>query len=408
MGNQRYDVIITGSGIVGSALALALARASLKVALVEAMPVTTMQNQSGSKQIIALAHSSRLILEAIDCWSVLEPLANPIHQIHVSDRGNFGATKLSANEEGLPALGYTIAAGAMIEQLRAKIRLDANIDLLQPASFEAYEYAGNQVKVTIHIEKEPQSLVANLLVGADGQHSAIRAFQNVTADKIEYDQVAIFCQVALKRSHQGIAYERFTPQGPLAMLPLSGQKCAVVWTVAHSEGAQIMALENKCFLSRLQQEFGYRLGKFIACDDRQSVVLSLIRVPCQVQSGAVLLGNAVHTLHPVAGQGFNLSLRDVAVLAQTIIKAKRDGHALGNINILKAYLQDREPEQKKIIRLTHSLVTIFSNRFTPVVGARSLGLVALDRASWLKKMLTKTTLGFSGKVPRMACGMPLE
>jgi 2-octaprenyl-6-methoxyphenol hydroxylase len=406
--DNRYDVIIVGGGIVGSTLALILAKAAFKVALVEAMSNAALVNQVNSKRTIVLAHSSRVIFESLGCWDVFAPHVCPIEEIHVSDRGQFGTSKISAQQESVPALGYVLPAGRISATLFELMTGVANITIFQPANFVSYENEAAGVKVLIEHNGKKTTLCAELLVAADGQESAVRQFQNIKLHHQSYDQTAIFCDIQLKRSNNKVAYERFTEQGPLAILPLLNHQGAVIWTVRQKQADRLLNLDAKQFLQELQQQFGYRLGRFLSCSEPKGVPLSLTTATQQIQPGTVLLGNAVHTLHPVAGQGLNLALRDCATLSEVLVAARRKGQSLGDIHLLQNYLAKRQADQKKIIALTHSLVGVFSTSLLPVLLARMTGLLLLDRMPWLKKRLTKTALGFSGTVPKLACGISLD
>lgn len=404
---NKYDIIIVGGGIVGSTLALILSKASFKVALIESMSKEALLSQVNSMRTIVLAESSRIIFESLSCFDHFKKLACVIEQIHVSDRGQFGTSKITAKQENVAALGYVLPAGK-ISAVLFELLQSTNVDIIQPANFISYVQTDKQVTVTIEHNGNQKLLTADLLVAADGQESAVRKFQKIKNIHQHYNQTAIFANITLKRPHQQIAYERFTEQGPLAILPLPEQKGAVIWTVRNEEATRLLSLGSDKFLRELQQQFGYRLGKFLHCTEPKGIALTLTTAAQQIQPCVVLLGNAAHTLHPVAGQGLNLALRDVAVLSEQLCLMRKKKQSLGDFQLLQNYLSQRKTDQNKIITLTHSLVGIFSTSLLPVILARSSGLILLDRMPWLKKYLTKTTLGFSGTVPRLACGLSLD
>lgn len=406
--NQQYDVIIVGAGIVGASLALVLANSSLKVALVEAKSLHSLQTKTSTERTIVLSHSSRVIFETMGVWDKFATQVCPIQEVHVSDKGNFGSTRILAEDEKLFALGYVLSSNVIDTTLHDLVTDHEGITIIQPASFVSFDYNVDGVNVEITHEGEQKFLNANLLVGADGHHSKIRTFKNIKVSMTDYGQSAVICNVTLKRPHSNIAYERFAEQGPLAMLPLLNQQSAVVWTVKRNEAKKLLELEENVFKKLLQKSFGYRLGKIMQCSKPVSIDLHLVTATQQIAPGMVLLGNAAHTLHPVAGQGLNLALRDLAALAEKILLAKQKNQSLGSLETLQSYFQSREEDQKKVISLTHSLVGIFSNGLLPIIFARDVGMFLFDRIPWLKKILTKRTLGMSGKVPRLACGMTLE
>jgi 2-octaprenyl-6-methoxyphenol hydroxylase len=406
---NEHDVIIVGGGIIGASLALLLAKISKNVAILEETPFLKSQAPSlNYSKTIVLSHSSYKIFEMLGIWGDLAKHAEPIHQIRVSDQGYFGGSRIHVKDQKIPALGYVLPAESISSLLLSTLKKHSNITLIQPAKFISFAYQQERVKVDIETNDTGKHLQGDILIAADGNFSSVRRFLGIHTDTIDYQQTAILCHVGLKRSHENIAYERFTRQGPLAILPLTNHKVGVIWTVDHHEANTLMNLSETRFLAKLQENFGYRLGKFNSCSQLSSLDLKLVIARQQIAPGVVLMGNAVHTLHPVAGQGLNLALRDAAILIETMQLADKTGKAPGSTEILNHYLAQRKQDQKRIIHLTHSLVGIFSNNLLPAVFARNMGMIVLDRTEWLKKVFTKQALGLAGKVPRLACGLPLE
>ncbi len=405
---KEFDVIIVGGGIVGVSLALILAKSLLKVALVEAANVTVPNSRLRSDHTLVLSASSRSIFESIGIWQKISALMSPIQKIHVSDQGHFGSAHILAREEKLSALGYVVSAAVITQSLYAELSKYKTITLFQPGQFISHNYQSGIMQVDLNYQGTNITLSAKLLVAADGHNSSIRKFLNIKVAKKDYQQTAILCNVDLKRPHLETAYERFTEEGPLAFLPLINQGGAVVWTVDKNRAAQLLSLSENSFIKTLQQNFGYRFGQIKRCTSPIGIDLHLITAQQQIAPGVVLLGNSVHTLHPVAGQGLNLALRDLAILAEEIVGAHKKNAPLGDSDILQRYMMRRKKDQQQIITLTHSLVGIFSNSLLPVILARNVSMVLLDRFKWLKRILTKRTSGLAGKVPRLACGMTLE
>lgn len=403
----HYDIIIVGGGFVGASLAIILAKEHFQVALIEATeddPALKAEND----RTIVLSYSSKVILETIKVWEGFQEHACAIKTIHVSDHGHFGITRMSAQEEQIPALGYVMSAMTIATQLQESLKQFKNITIIRPATFNSFTYQDNKVQLSLQKGSQNLDLTAQLLVAADGQNSSVRAAQNIRVQKKEYHQTAIVCNVNLKRSHHGVAFERFTQEGPLALLPLPDNKSAVIWTVPTQKAQQFLELSDIEFISQLQQHFGYRLGKLQNPTKRVASRLQLVTTQEQIKPGLVLLGNAAHTLHPIAGQGLNLALRDLAVLAEEVLRARKENQFLGDVNTLKRYIERRKKDQLQIISITDNLVDIFSNGLLPIVLTRNAGIVMLDNIKWLKKMFTRRTLGFSGRVPRLACGIELE
>jgi 2-octaprenyl-6-methoxyphenol hydroxylase len=405
---KKYDVLMVGGGIVGMSLASLLAESSLKVALLDASLPFKREPSSRNDRMLVLAHSSQVILDSMKIWREISQAVTPIRKVHISDKGHFGSSQITAEEERVPFLGYVVSAQKLLAVLQVSINNNPLIDVFQPVKFKSVDYGKNTLLVVAESDSTDLQLTGRLLVAADGQDSAVRNFLNIKNISHDYQQVAITCQVDLKRPHQCVAYERFTEQGPLAFLPLSNQQAAVIWTVSSRQANQLLALEKKNFLKLLQTSFGYRLGKLTDCSQPIPVSLQLVTVRQQVFPRTVLLGNAVHTLHPVAGQGLNLAFRDMAVLGEIISLAVKENKDIGCIEILERYLKQRESDQQQIIALTHSLVSLFSNSLLPVVLARGFSMVMLDRMEWIKKILAKRMLGLGGNVPRLACGLPIN
>jgi 2-octaprenyl-6-methoxyphenol hydroxylase len=250
-------------------------------------------------------------------------------------------------------------------------------------------------------------LRARLVVGADGADSVVRAVAGIEAARTEYGQTAVVTNVTPGKPHHNTAYERFTETGPLALLPMTQGRCAVVWSASAREVDTILGWSDDEYLARLQARFGDRLGRFSRPGKRASYPLKLTRVPELAKPRLALIGNAAHTVHPVAGQGFNLGLRDVAVLAETLMDAIRTGGDIGNLTVLNRYAARRGRDNRVTQAFTHSLIRVFANDFPPLVLARNLGLVAVDLMPPVKRALVRITSGLAGKLPRLARGLPL-
>jgi 2-octaprenyl-6-methoxyphenol hydroxylase len=407
MADPDYDVLIAGGGLIGASLCVALAPLRLRVGLVEAHLPASAAQPSYDDRSTAIAEGSRRILETIGVWPSLGGAATPIRHIHVSDRGRFGATRLAAEDYGVPALGYVVenrALGAALWQSLAKLP----VDLLAPA--QALDARCTEELATIEVERggERRTLSARLLVVADGARSGLRERLGVGASRVDYGQVAIVLNVTPRHFHQHVAYERFTDGGPLAFLPLGNGRCAVIWTVWSEEAEEILALDDAAFLARLQALFGYRLGTLLQAGKRASYPLELVTAERQTGPRFVVLGNAAHALHPVGGQGFNLALRDVAVLAEAIAEAFAARDDPGGAALLARYASWREEDQQRSVGFTDGLVRLFTNPFTPVKAARGAGLLLLDLVPYARDALARQSMGLAGRLPRLARGLPLE
>lgn len=403
---KTFDIIIVGGGLVGTSLAIALAKYNFSIAIVEANSKDH-SIHAGNRSIV-LSHSSKIILETLDIWKNLKQFACPIHEIHISDFQHFGATRIQACDEDVPALGYVVDAKIIAAGLDEAIQQYPNIHLICPAKFMALEVNKKGGHITCKVGQDDVSFTAKLIVATDGQNSAVRQQQNIDITRFDYQQTAIICNVQLKRDHHNVAYERFTKTGSIALLPLCEQQNAIVWVVHKEEAKELLSLNNCAFLEKLQNMFGYRAGRLLHPTQRVAIPLQLIISKEQIRPHLVLLGNAVHTLHPIAGQGLNLGLRDMAVLAEEIVAAtKQDIDHLNDFKVLQRYLKRRREDQHFMVTFTHQLIGIFSNSFLPLVLLRNLGLILIDIMPPIKRLLAQRALGTAGHVPRLACGLPL-
>ncbi|MGR6033987.1 MAG: 2-octaprenyl-6-methoxyphenyl hydroxylase [Candidatus Nitrosoglobus sp.] len=403
-----YDLLIAGGGLVGSSLALALAPQSLRIGIIEtAPPATTGEQPSFDSRAIALAFGSRRILEGIGCWSAIAPEATPIRHIHISSRGYFGATRLDAAQTSLPALGYVVEMRVLAQAIYQKLKNFTQVELICPAKVINIITESAKIQVQIASQNNIRTLSTRLLAAADGGHSLVRQLLQIPVYREDYGQTAIITNVATERSHQYTAFERFTDTGPLALLPLNKGCSNVVWTVKDIQAPYLTAVNNEIFLSQLQQRFGRRLGQFIRTGKRYAYPLQLFRVQQQIAHRAVLIGNAAHNLHPVAGQGFNLGLRDVAALAETVADAHKADRDLGSPDTLSTYVQWRHWDQRLVTRFTDTLIYLFSNDYPLLSLGRGLGLTALDLIPPLKQLLIRQTIGLAGRQPRLTRGLTL-
>lgn len=402
-----FDVLIAGGGMVGASLACALGGQALRVGVIEAVPLNTQHQPSYDDRTIALAYGTRRIFTAMGVWSRLQSGVTPIARIHVSDRGHFGALRMDCREEHIEALGYVVESRRLGQALAETLSIHDNITLLCPASLQSFDTGDDGVTVTIDEQGTARTLTARLLIAADGGKSAVREQLGITTTRWDYGQSAIITNVTPGHPHDNTAYERFTDSGPLALLPMSEGRCAVVWTHRTEDAERTMALDDAGFLAALQARFGYRLGRLRKVGKRSVYPLQLIRAREHIRARVALIGNAAHTLHPVAGQGFNLGLRDVAALADVLCSARGAGEDIGSIEVLRRYEQWRRRDHRRAIAFTDGLVRIFSNSHAPLSVARGLGMTALDLFPGMKHGIVRHAMGVSGRLPRLARGIPL-
>lgn len=373
---SHVDIAIIGAGPIGIALALALGDSGLAVALLEARS----RLESRDPRAIALAHGSRLILERLDAWTPLEAQVTAIETIHVSQHGGFGRTRLTALEAGVPALGYTVEYGELYRSLAERLP-DSGASLIAGARVTAVRPAPGCGLVEYEQGGGTQALSARLIVLADGG----RGLPGVQRVK-DYGASALICTVRTSRPHAHVAYERFTPQGPIALLPLHDDY-ALVWTTPADRVEERLALGEAEFLLELQAAFGDRQGRFLAAGARVAFPLRLVTAAPEHRAGLVRIGNAAQTLHPVAGQGLNLGLRDVWTLAALVHDSARE--ALGGRAFLQRYRARRRGDVTGGIVMTDLLVQVFANELPILAQARGLALTLMDGVPAAKRLFAR-------------------
>ncbi len=405
---DSYDIIIIGGGMVGASMARALSGCGLQIAVVEAWPLDSARQPSYDDRAIALAYGTRVILDAMGIWPLLAADTEAIRHIHVSDRGHFGFTRLHAEESNVDALGYVATAHAMGQSLLKDLGTEPGIHLFCPARLERFSIDEQRVQVNITRDGQPLALEARLLVAADGGRSVVRERLGIGVQEWGYGQTAVISNLTPGAEPNGTAYERFTDQGPMAMLPLTDGRYGLVWTLDERQVDQVLELDGKAFLERVQGRFGHRLGRFQKAGKRSSYPLRLVRTKEHVRHRVALIGNAAHAVHPITGQGFNLGIRDVAVLAEVLSTASREQRDIGSLDVLEGYARWRHRDQQAVALMTDGLVRLFTNPLLPVRVARNLGLLTLDLLPPVKRLLTRQFMGINGRLPRLSRGLPLE
>ncbi len=405
---MSFDVAIVGGGMVGASLGVALAPLNLRVAIIEAIPHNAAAQPSFDERTTALSNGSCRILQTLGVWPAVSALATPIAKIHVSEQGRFGFARIDAAEQGLSAMGYVLANRDLGNALWSRLSKSDGLEVFCPA--EVAQVTAHDQSVTVEIaQKGAKSTIdAKLIVAADGAQSAVRGAFGVDAEVRDYEQTAIITTVLPQRFHDNVAYERFTPSGPLALLPLDGGRCTLVLTQPKEAVQSVMAWSDQEFLAELQRRFGFRLGRFLKVGRRVPYPLFLTRATRTSSGRCVIIGNAAQGLHPVAGMGFNLGLRDVASLAELI--AERVGLEAadpGRPALLAEYDAWRAADRGGVIAFTDGLVRMFSNPLASVRRLRNLGLLAFDLLPPAKAALSRLSTGGGGRVPKLARGVTL-
>ena len=391
---------IVGGGMVGASLALGLQdcarQAGWKIRLIEAKPpVQGGWQPSYDNRSTALSHGSRRLFERLGIWTELARRAEPIRQIHVSDQGNPGSARMHAADEGVPALGYIVENAWLGEVLLGSLDHQA-IEWLAPARVAHARPQPGGYMLDVQTPDGQQQLSSDLLIIADGGRSGLLDQLGIHRKVNPYQQVAVIANITTADGHAGVAYERFTESGPLALLPLSGQRSALVWSLPVDVAEAVAALPDEVFLQRLQAAFGFRMGALTKVGERASYPLNLIEAEEQVRSHLVVLGNAAHSLHPIAGQGFNLSLRDAMALADHLQQAAREQSNPGSLSILQRYVDGQYADQAATVAFSHYLTELFSNRNRALVTGRNAGLLVLDLLPPLKSLFARQGMGLRG------------
>jgi 2-octaprenyl-6-methoxyphenol hydroxylase len=395
-----YDLLIAGGGLAGNCLALALKETGLRIAIVEANTREQLHDSPAGDRALALAAGTVKMLETLGIWQGIKQAATAIKDIHISDQGHFGKVRLSAQKEQVEALGYVITARD-IESHVASLVAESGIELICPARLIGLMAGNDAANVSLKRGDEALSVSAKLLVGADGGNSSVRKLLEIAQRTTDYGQTALVTTVKSALRHNNVAFERFTASGPLALLPIADNHCAVVWTRTSEDANALMSGGEADFLAELQQCFGYRLGKLSLAAPRRAFPLALIRAEQMIAERTVVIGNAVHQLHPVAGQGFNLGLRDVMQLAEMIIRQHAAKQDIGDNSFLATYAGSRQKDHDRTIGFTNNVVRIFSNEWLALAAARNIGLAVLDHVPAAKTWLARHAMGLAGRLPRL-------
>lgn len=409
--DAHFDVAIVGGGMVGISLALLLAeQQGLKILLIESQSMAVQSatqstySPSFDARSTALSWASRKIYQSVGLWDRLQLHLSDITQIHVSDRGHGGLTRMTADDADVEALGYVVEnrwlGSVLLEHLnqsKVEVHMNSEVAELKPLS------SGMQMHLkggdSSNSELENHLVEASLVVIADGTESQTAQKLGIYSETTSYNQTAIIANVELGKSHNGIAYERFTDQGPMALLPLAdydGQhRSALVWARPTEIAEQLMASSDANFLQSLQKIFGYRLGRFKNIGERGSYPLALGIANEQLRRNVLLMGNSAHSLHPVAGQGFNLSLRDAAALASIVQRAREGSRPLGSLEVLEEYYQEQLSDQRNTLMFSDSLTKSFGRSSSLAALGRNAGLLTLDLIPGLRQRFARFGMGMS-------------
>ena len=403
----EFDIAIIGGGMVGTSLAslLAASQPQLRIALIEAQPFARADEMhfqpSFDARSTALSYGTAAILRELGLWDLLQQHITPIAQVHVSDRGHFLGGVIDAKENNLDAVGYVVENAWLGKVLLGYVQAQHNIQCFASSSVTALTPQQDCALLNVKTESQECLLKTSLALIADGGDSPLRKSLGIGTQVRAYGQTAIITNVEFSEPHRGVAYERFTADGPVALLPLGesnhAQQSALVWTLPAAQADEILALNDADFLAQLQERFGFRVGRFNRVAKRFAYPLQLVLAEEQIRSHLVLLGNAAHFLHPVAGQGFNLALRDCGCLVETLREAITKNQSPGDLRVLQSYLDRQSLDQQITIEFSDKLVRLFSNDQLPLIAMRHLGLLSLESIPLIKNQFIAQTMGTAGR-----------
>ena len=415
LGDSNYDLVIVGGGMVGASLSLLLASRKIrKILLIESQSMNISSSSSPSysssfdARSTALSWTSRNIYQSLGIWEQLEKNLSRIDQIHVSDRHHGGLTRMSASDEGIDALGYVVE-NAWLGSILIDNLEKSDVDVLSQTEVVKLTPLKKGVEVVVRSTSTSPDQIENtirtsLVVVADGAESKTARKLGIQTKSKDYKQHAIIANIRLQKSHSGIAYERFTDQGPMALLPLpdSGgeHRGALVWVLPQDSAEDLMQLTDDTFLEKLQSRFGYRAGRFERVGKRSSYPLTLRLSNEQVRRNIIIMGNAAHSLHPVAGQGFNLSLRDASSLSKTLEGALIKGQSIGSLDVLERYAESQHLDQRNTIFFSDNLTKFFSGSSATVAAMRNFGLLGFDLFPPLRHQISRFGMGLSSSGAR--------
>lgn len=392
----RQPVLIVGGGLVGASLAIALDAAGIEAVMVEAAAPRVGDQPSYDERNLALARATVNGLGAIGVWKHAAAQATPIQHIHVTRAGDFGSVQMDAARQGVDALGWTLPARELGAALLRRLDECTRLRRLAPARVESLEPVADGWRARIQTAEGPVDIDTPLLVGADGTASFVRDRLGIEAERHDYRQTLFVCTVTPERDHAHRAYERFSDNGPIALLPLASRRCGLVLTVPQHEATAVEAMDDEAFIALAQERFGWRLGRLSRPGKRHPYAIQRVAARSLVSTRAVLVGNAAQTVHPIGAQGFNLGLRDALTLAELLTSADDPGAE----ELLANYAARRAPDREGTMAMSHGLVQLACLQ-QPVLGPlRSLAMLAFDRLPPLQRLIARRGMGFRGEPPK--------
>lgn len=404
---KPYDIVIIGGGLVGASLAASLQGLPYSVALIESQAVKPLTTPGFDTRSLALSLGSQRILKTIGLWHSIDAHACPIRHIHVSDKGKFGATRLHASQVDVSALGFVVEMHHLNSVLNQALCQQGNLSLFRPAKVVGLEKKDLTTSIEINYDGHSTHIDGRCIVAADGAQSKIRERLGLPVKIDDYQQYAIAANIGLNRNHGHWAYERFTPDGPIALLPMNQQRSSLVYVDNQHNIERLINTDDRSFLHQLHLKFGYRLGRFTQVGKRCAYPLKRFLMPKTIDGNVIFIGNSAHALHPIAGQGFNLGLRDVAELAKLIVQSTRSS-SFNALELAASYEQLRAQDQRKVAYMTDTLVRVFASKLSSIRLLADIGLIAFDQVPWLRTRLIKQAMGLSPFCPELSYEMNFD
>lgn len=390
---KNYDIIIVGAGLVGTSVILGLQKAGFRIAILEHHLPDVMTPNVKDTRPISLAYGSKEVLDRWGVWSPLEKSACPIETVHVSEQGRFGRVKFSAKDYDLPALGFVVPFALLQRTLYQKAAAQDQVDFISIEKIKAIQCEEAGASVSYQSADGEKTLYADLLIAADGVRSTCRELLGIANKTEDLGEMAQIVTLELADEHRGVAFERFTKKGTMAILPLFDRKqCRLVWTMEKAQSEKISEWDDAELLLDIEDTFGERLGKITAIKRGIRFPLHTLSVEEEIRPSMVLLGNAAHTIYPLAAQGFNLGLQDAAALSRVLVRAKRDQKSMGDVDVLQRYIDARKKNQKRIVRFTNGIAKIFRWQWPLLGHCRAISLLGIDMMPFLKDDFARTLM----------------
>ncbi len=388
---QRVDIVIVGAGMAGATLALALSRLNYNILLIDRHPPQAPVQPSFDDRSIALSRASMAIMDYLGLWQLVKEQCQAIEHIHVSDRGHLGISRLHATDFNETELGCVIENRVLGVCLQQQLTAATAIQVKAPAQILQIQPQSNLLHYAC--DGDNFEVEYKVLVAADGGQSQVRQLLNIDTQQKDYQTTALIANVTTEVAHNNWAYERFTEDGPLALLPMTQQRLSLVWSLQPDAAARLLDCSEQQFIKQLQSAFGFRLGHFQQVGQRACYPLSLITTAAHQYAKVAFIANAAQSIHPIAGQGFNLGLRDIIGLYDLL---KQQGLEDCDLSLFQ---QLRQQDRQQTIGLTDGLLSLFANRYPLLTEARNIALNLLDICPIAKQQLAQQFMGYQSHLP---------